>query len=256
MAQWLLVGFIHGVMNTDNMAISGETIDYGPCAFMDAYDPATVFSSIDEGSRYAYGRQPRIAAWNLARLAETLLPLLGPDQDTAIAVATGSITAFAPQFEQAYAAGLRRKLGLATEQPGDDELTQALLTHMQEGAADWTLTFRHLADAAEGNPAPVRALFSPGAAYDAWAEQWQARLAREPGPPQQRAAAMRAVNPLYIPRNHLVEAALAAAQSDDLQPFETLLGVISDPYIKRPGLERFALPPRPDQRVLATFCGT
>ena len=244
-------------MNTDNMAISGETIDYGPCAFMDAYDPATVFSSIDTGGRYAYGNQPRIAAWNLARLAECLLPLLGEDRDAAIASAQESLTGFAPRFEGAYLAGLRRKVGLATERGGDDDLTQDLLKHMQEGGADWTLTFRALADAAEGRDEEARELFSPGAAYDAWAERWRARLAQEPGSPAERAAAMRAINPLYVPRNHLVEAALnAAVERGDYGPFEELLDVITHPFERRPGLDRYTLPPRPEERVLATFCGT
>ncbi len=256
-AGWLQIGFIHGVMNTDNMAISGETIDYGPCAFMDTYDPATVFSSIDEAGRYAYGNQPRIAAWNLARLAETLLPLLGLNQEAAIEAARQALAGFAPRFEAAYLTGMRRKLGLETEQDGDEELIQDLLRHMQEGGADWTLTFRALADAAEGNDAPARALFSPGVAWDAWAERWNTRLLREPGPPSERAAVMRAISPLYIPRNHLVEAALdAAVRSDDYRPFEELLAVITKPYEQRSGLERFAQPPRPDERVLATFCGT
>ncbi len=254
-AQWLMVGFIHGVMNTDNMAASGETIDYGPCAFMDAYDPATVFSSIDEAGRYAYGRQPQVAAWNLARLAEALLPLLG-EGEAAVASANAAIDGFAARFVPAWQAGLRRKIGLASERAGDDALAGELLTHMQEGGADWTLTFRHLADAAEGHAAPVRALFSPGAAYDGWAERWQARLAAEPGTAAERAAAMRGVNPLYVPRNHLVEAALQAAIGGDYQPFEVLLDVITRPYEQREGLERFALPPLPDERVLATFCGT
>jgi len=256
-AGWLQIGFIHGVMNTDNMAISGETIDYGPCAFMDTYDPATVFSSIDEAGRYAYGNQPRIAAWNLARLAETLLPLLGLNQEAAIEAARQALAGFAPRFEAAYLTGMRRKLGLETEQDGDEELIQDLLRHMQEGGADWTLTFRALADAADGNDAPARALFSPGVAWDAWAERWNTRLLREPGPPSERAAVMRAISPLYIPRNHLVEAALdAAVRSDDYRPFEELLAVITKPYEQRSGLERFAQPPRPDERVLATFCGT
>ena len=256
-ASWLQIGFIHGVMNTDNMAISGETIDYGPCAFMDTYDPATVFSSIDLAGRYAYSSQPRIAAWNLARLAETLLPLLGSNQETAIESAKQAIASFAPRFESTYLIGLRRKLGLETAQEGDDELIQDLLRHMQEGGADWTLTFRALADAAEGNDADARVLFSPGAAWDAWAERWRSRLVREPGLPAERATVMRALNPLYIPRNHLVEAALnAATQSDDYRPFEELLEVITKPYERRSDLERFAQPPRPEERVLATFCGT
>lgn len=256
-ARWLLVGFIHGVMNTDNMAVSGETIDYGPCAFMDIYDPATVFSSIDEVGRYAYGRQPQIAAWNLARLAEALLPLLAPSQEAGIESANEAIDGFARRFVPAYRLGLRRKLGLETDQRGDDELARDLLRHMQEGGADWTLTFRGLADAADGDEAPARALFSPGAAYDGWAERWHARLAQEPGSPARRAEAMRGLNPLYIPRNHLVEAALEAAiELGDERPFEELLGVITNPYQRRDGLERFAQPPLAHERVLATFCGT
>ena len=255
-AQWLLVGFIHGVMNTDNMAISGETIDYGPCAFMDEYDPATVFSSIDTGGRYAYARQPQMAAWNLARLAETLLPLLGANEDEAIAWATEAIGGFALRFESAYRSGLHQKLGLETAQDGDDALAQDLLRHMKEGAADWTLTFRHLADAAEGNDAPIRALFNPAAAYDAWAERWKARLESEPKTPSVCATAMRARSPLYIPRNHQVEAALTAALSEDYVPFERLLDVITQPFTERPGFERYTQPPLPDERVLATFCGT
>ncbi len=254
-ARWLLVGFIHGVMNTDNVAISGETIDYGPCAFMDSYDPGIVFSSIDQAGRYAYGNQPRIAGWNLARLAEALLPLLAPTQEEAIEVAKAAIAGFGERFESVYLSGLRRKIGLETERDGDDDLTQELLRHMQEGGADWTLTFRALADAAAGDDGPVRALFSPAAAFDAWAPAWRARLAAEPQP--DRPAAMRAINPLYIPRNHLVEAALAAAaQHSDYAPFETLLEVIARPFEERAGLDRFTLPPRPEERVLATFCGT
>ncbi len=254
-ARWLLVGFIHGVMNTDNVAISGETIDYGPCAFMDTYDPATVFSSIDHAGRYAYGNQPRIAGWNLARFAETLLPLLAPAQEEAIEVAKAAIAGFGARFETVYLAGLRRKIGLETERDGDDDLTQELLRHMQEGGADWTLTFRALADAAGGDDGPVRTLFSPAAAFDAWAPAWHARLAAEPI--ADRPAAMRAVNPLYIPRNHQVEAALnAAVQHADHTPFEILLDVLAQPFDERPGLERFTLPPRAEERVLATFCGT
>ena len=253
-AQWLLVGFIHGVMNTDNVSIAGETIDYGPCAFMDEYDPGTVFSSIDQAGRYAYGNQPRMTGWNLTRLAEALLPLLAPAQDDAIEIAKAAIAGFGERFEHAYLAGLRRKIGLFTEHPGDNDLTQDLLRHMQEGHADWTLTFRALSDVVDGNPAPARALFSPAAAFDAWAERWHQRLATEPVP--DRAAAMRAINPLYIPRNHRVEAALTAATAGDYAPFESLLDALSDPFTERPGLDDYALPPRPDERVLATFCGT
>ncbi len=247
-ARWLLVGFIHGVMNTDNMAISGETIDYGPCAFMDAYDPATVFSSIDHAGRYAYGRQPQIAAWNLARLAEALLPLLGPSPEAAVEFAKHALAGFSARFTHAYETGLRQKLGLETFHDGDDELANTLLRLMHESGADWTLTFRTLSDSA---------LFSPDSAYAGWAENWRARLLLEPAAPAERAIAMRALNPLYIPRNHLVEAALkAAVESADYGVFETLLDVITRPFEQRPGLEAFSQPPREEERVLATFCGT
>ncbi|HEX8375821.1 MAG TPA: YdiU family protein, partial [Geminicoccaceae bacterium] len=204
-ARWLLVGFVHGVMNTDNTSVAGETIDYGPCAFMDAYDPATVFSSIDLGGRYAYGNQPRVARWNLARLAETLLPLLGEDEDSVLAAAREALAAFGPRFEAAHLGGLRRKLGLSTEGEGDAALARDLLERMAEDGADFTLTFRRLCGAAAGpeGDAAVRALFADAGAYDAWAGRWRRRLAEEPGEPEARGAAMRAVNPAVIPRNHL-----------------------------------------------------
>ena len=258
-ARWLLVGFVHGVMNTDNTAISGETIDYGPCAFMDAYDPTTVFSSIDHQGRYAYANQPRIAQWNLARLAETLLPLLADDEEAALTAAQEALAAFGPRFERAYLGGFRRKLGLATEREDDTALVQDLLDCMAQNGADFTLTFRRLCDAAAGpqGDAGVRALFADARAYDAWATRWRGRLAEEPGEPQARRAAMRAVNPAFIPRNHLVEAALdAAVERQDLGPFEALLEVVSRPYEDRPGFERYAAPPEAEQRVYQTFCGT
>jgi uncharacterized protein YdiU (UPF0061 family) len=258
-ARWLLVGFIHGVMNTDNMTISGETIDYGPCAFLDAYDPATVLSSIDHHGRYAYGNQPRIAHWNLTRLAEALLPLLAEEEEAAIEVARAALSAFAPQFGAAYQAGLARRIGLATERDGDGELIQDLLRRMAESGADFTLTFRALSDAAAApeHDAAVRTLFADPAAYDGWAVPWRARLGMEAGPPAAIAADMRAVNPAFIPRNHLVEEALTAAtERDDYAPFEALLGVVTRPFEDQPGRERYALPPQPEERVLATFCGT
>ncbi len=258
-AQWLLIGFIHGVMNTDNTAVSGETIDYGPCAFMDAYDPGTVFSSIDQAGRYAYGNQPRIAHWNLARLAETLLPLLADDEDAAVAAAHEALAAFAPRFEAAYFDGLRRKVGLATEREGDAALVEDLLKRMADNSADFTLTFRHLCDAAAGpeGDAAVRALFTDGGAYDDWAARWRQRLADEPAAPDARRAAMRAVNPAFIPRNHIVEAALdAGVERQDFGPFEELLEVLSKPYEDQPEYERYAMPPAPEQRVYQTFCGT
>ncbi len=258
-AQWMLVGFIHGVMNTDNTSISGETIDYGPCAFLEAYDPAKVYSSIDHYGRYAYGNQARVALWNLTRLAEALLPVLEQEtgsREEALASAQASLSAFAPQFEEAHAAGLRRKLGLFSERAHDADLAQELLTRMASNRADFTLTFRRLCDSVEGN-AGVRELFADPTAYDSWAKGWHARLTEEPMPAAERAAAMRLANPAFIPRNHLVEAAIeAASQRQDFQPFEELLDVVSRPYEERPGLERYATPARPDECVLQTFCGT
>jgi uncharacterized protein YdiU (UPF0061 family) len=261
-ANWMLLGFIHGVMNTDNTSISGETIDYGPCAFMEAYDPDTVFSSIDQNGRYAYGNQGGIALWNLMRLAECLLPLLQQEEGTEQAgldSAREALSAFEPQFEGAYHAGLRRKLGLTTEREGDAELGKDLLERMAANHADFTLTFRRLCDAAERPDADagVRELFADPAAYDSWAITWRNRLQHEPLPPTDRATQMRRVNPLFIPRNHLVEAALnAATERQDFQPFEELLGVVLQPFDDRPGFERYATPARPEERVCATFCGT
>jgi serine/tyrosine/threonine adenylyltransferase len=258
-AHWLLIGFIHGVMNTDNTAISGETIDYGPCAFMDAYDPATVFSSIDHLGRYAYGNQPNIAQWNLARLAETLLPLLAEDGEKALAEAEESLGAFAEIFQAAYLGGLRRKLGLAAEREGDAALAQDLLTRVAENYTDFTLFFRLLCEASAGakGHAAVRAMFADGRAYDPWAARWVRRMTEDTMDPAARAAAMRAVNPAYIPRNHLVEEALdAAVTRQDFAPFEQLLEVLSRPFEERPGYERYAAPPTPEVRVQQTFCGT
>ncbi len=258
-AQWLLVAFIHGVMNTDNMSIAGETIDYGPCAFMDAYDPATVFSSIDRHGRYAYGNQPRIAHWNLARLAETLLPLLSDTEDKAVADAEEALDAFAPRFETAYHAGLRRKLGLFAERDGDVVLAGDLLKSMAENQADFTLTFRRLSDAAAG-PAgdeAVGRLFANPAAYDGWAERWRRRLREEPLDGAARQTAMRAVNPAFIPRNHRVEAIIdAAVDREDFAPFVELLDVLSKPYEDQPAYAHYAEPPKLHERVLQTFCGT
>lgn len=261
-AQWLLVGFIHGVMNTDNTSISGETIDYGPCAFMEAYNPETVFSSIDIYGRYAFGSQPRIVLWNMTRLAEALLPVLQQEdgsEEAALASAQEALAAFPPQFEAAHVAGLRRKLGLLSEREGDAALIEDLLERMAANRADFTLTFRRLCDAAAGpeGDAGVRALFADPAAYDAWAAAWRARLQQEPASGQARSAAMRATNPAFIPRNHLVEAALSAAiGQQNFQPFEQMLQVVSHPYEDRPELDRYATPARPEECVTATFCGT
>ncbi|MDP9039345.1 MAG: YdiU family protein [Acidobacteriota bacterium] len=258
-AQWLLLGFVHGVMNTDNTSISGETLDYGPCAFLEAYDPAAVFSSIDARGRYAYSNQPHAAHWNLARLAESLLPLLAAEEGDAVASATEALAGFGPQFERARMAGLRRKLGLRTERAGDGVLAEDLLTRMHANRADLTLTFRGLAEAAasEGADAGVRALFADPAAYDVWAVEWRRRLEDEPGSPEDRAAAMRAANPAFIPRNHRVEEVIVAAvERDDLQPFADLLKVTADPYKDQPGAEHYATPALPEQCVTQTFCGT
>ena len=259
-ARWLLVGFIHGVMNTDNTSISGETIDYGPCAFMDDYDPAQVFSSIDEMGRYAYANQPRIAQWNLTRLAECLLPLISDDQDKAVAEAQAAIGEFVEVFDAAYQAGLRRKLGLFTARDDDRALAQDLLDAMAKNQADFTLAFRRLGDAALGpdHDGAVRQLFADPAAYDEWAARWRQRLGRRAAdPPAERQAAMRSVNPAFIPSNHRVEAVIeAAVNRDDFAPFEELLTVLSKPYEDQPAFSAYAEPPEPHERVLQTFCGT
>ncbi len=257
-ARWLLVGFIHGVMNTDNTSISGETIDYGPCAFMDAYNPATVFSSIDEMGRYAYANQPRIALWNLTRFGECLLPLLSDDKDRAVEEAQIALGEFGDIFNTAYKAGLRKKLGLSTEQDDDQTLVQDLLDTMAQGKADFTLTFRRLSEAAgDGDLSHARASFEEPAAFDEWATRWLQRTGSEPQSASERLTAMRAVNPAFIPRNHRVEAVIqAAVDRNDFGPFEELLTVLSKPYEDQPTYAAYMQPPEPDQRVLRTFCGT
>ena len=252
-AQWLGLGFIHGVMNTDNMAVSGETIDYGPCAFMDAFHPAKVFSSIDRGGRYAFGNQPRIAQWNLAQFAQSLLPLLPGTQEEAVAAAQAAIDRYPEIWLEAWLDVMRAKLGLAARAEGDQALIEDLLARMAANEADFTLTFRRLAELAGPGP---RTLFADPAAFDAWAEGWRRRLAEEETAPEARVAAMRAANPLFIPRNHLVEEAIAAAYEDDLRPFETLLEVLSAPFDDQPRFARHAEPPRSEQVVHRTFCGT
>jgi uncharacterized protein YdiU (UPF0061 family) len=253
-ARWLLIGFVHGVMNTDNTTISGETIDFGPCAFLDAYDASAVFSSIDQGGRYAYGQQPNIALWNLTRLAECLLPLLDAEQERAIALAQEVLAGFAPRFTSAYREGLARKLGLAAR---DDSLADAFLGLLAEGEADFTLAFRFLADAVVETPARLAGLFREPAALAPWLARWRAHLAAEGAAPDAVAAAMRATNPAVIPRNHRIEQAIvAAAERADLAPFEALLQATARPFEEQPGLARYMDPPQPGERVLATFCGT
>ena len=258
-ASWMNVGFIHGVMNTDNMAVSGETIDFGPCAFIDAYDPAAVFSSIDRQGRYAYANQPHAAAWNLARFAETLLPLIDPNPERAVDLAGEAIAAFAAQFAEHRLAGLRRKLGLSNSEDGDLQLADGLLEAMHRNQADFTLTFRALAAAAESEQgdAAVRALFATPQDYDEWATKWRLRSMREPKGAVLRAAAMREVNPAFIPRNHRIEQVITAAvEGGDFAPFAELGAVLARPFLERAGLESYASPPKPDERVLRTFCGT
>lgn len=248
-ARWMAVGFIHGVMNTDNMSIAGETIDYGPCAFMDDYHPATVFSSIDHQGRYAYANQPRIAHWNMARLAQALAPLLGEDEDAAVASAQAAIDAFAGLFEDAYLARMRAKIGLATALPDDASLIDGLLAAMANSKADFTLTFRHLAANLGGGPIPE--------GLETWVGEWHKRLAAEGRGLADVHASMDAVNPLYIPRNHLVEEALAAAEiNGDLEPLDALLRVVTAPYAPQDHAARYAAPPLPHEIVEATFCGT
>jgi uncharacterized protein YdiU (UPF0061 family) len=250
-ARWQLVGFIHGVMNTDNMAISGETIDYGPCAFMNAYDPATVFSSIDHAGRYAYGNQPGIAQWNLARLAESLLPLLDSDQEKAVEAATEVLNDFAERFKTYWLVGMRKKLGLQTTEAGDAELVEALLDWMAKARADFTNSFRDLSS--ESPPAGGRCQEPE---FRSWYARWQERLGREARPKSEVLALMRAANPVVIPRNHRVEEALSAAEErDDLSVLHQLLDALASPYGDRPELAKYREPPA-DERGYRTFCGT
>ncbi|WP_224386577.1 YdiU family protein [Pseudonocardia sp. ICBG1293] len=243
-ARWMQIGFVHGVMNTDNMTISGETIDYGPCAFLDAHDPATWFSSIDSGGRYAYGNQPGIAQWNLARFGEALLPLLADSQDEAVELATEELTGFADSYLAARDRGYLAKIGVGTP-----ELLGGLFALLADQRPDHTLFFRRLSDAARGDTGPVRALLGDPTALDAWLESWRAA-----GPD---ADAMDRVNPVYVPRNHLVEEALGAAVVDgDLEPVQWLLQVLADPFTEREGYERYAQPAGPDAPPFMTFCGT
>jgi serine/tyrosine/threonine adenylyltransferase len=258
-ARWLHVGFIHGVMNTDNMAVSGETIDFGPCAFLDAYDPKKVFSSIDQFGRYAYANQPAIGQWNLARLAETLVPLFDPTADTAVNLANDVLTGFGSVFQNHWLDGMRRKIGLSTAEDGDLDLIQTLLTLMHKGNADFTLTFRRLAESAQDERADTQlaALFEESGTLSPWLEDWRHRIERETQAPGERAAAMRTVNPAFIPRNHRVEQALdAAIQDADFSLFEALLNVTARPYEDQPEHAAYAEPPKPGEEVLQTFCGT
>lgn len=258
-ARWMGVGFVHGVMNTDNTSIAGETIDYGPCAFLDEYDPSKTFSSIDHGGRYAFANQPRIALWNLARLGEALLPLLDDDEKRAVRLATEHLERFSTLFASAHVRVLRAKLGFVREEEEDLALWTDLLGRMASNGVDYTVFFRRLCAAAE-NPsedAQMEALFADPGAFHEWALAWRSRLAREEVTIDARAASMRLANPAFIPRNHRVAQAIeAAVRRDDFEPFETLVRVLGRPYEDHPQFNHFADPPRPEERVLETFCGT
>ncbi|MBB4138539.1 uncharacterized protein YdiU (UPF0061 family) [Microbacterium invictum] len=249
-AQWMLVGFVHGVMNTDNMTISGETIDYGPCAFMDAFDPAAVYSSIDTGGRYAFGNQPPVAEWNLVRLAEALLPVLHDEPDEAVTLAGKALGAFRPQYNAAWSAGMLAKLGLGDTlaETVTAPLIADLVALMAPSRVDYTSFFRALSTAVDGDGERARGLFLDLAAFDAWAQRWRAL---DPDP-----QAMDAANPVYIPRNHLVEEALDAATAGDMGPFERLLDAVTAPYDERPGLERYAAAAPDSFGAYRTYCGT
>ena len=259
-AKWMLVGFIHGVMNTDNMAISGETIDYGPCAFMESYNPQTVFSSIDRSGRYAYENQPRIAQWNLARFAETLLPVIDEDDpERAIAKVEPIINGFMPQYEALRLSGAQAKLGLedpAADIDTDNRLAEDWLDLLEEHSIDYTLAWRRLADAADSNSESLEALFPSAEILTAWLKRWRQRIARQSA--TETVAKMRSVNPIYFPRNHMVEESLAAATNDaDLKPFEQLLAVITHPFDERPELASYAQPASKEfTACYKTFCGT
>jgi uncharacterized protein YdiU (UPF0061 family) len=259
-ANWQLLGFIHGVMNTDNMLLCGETIDYGPCAFMDDFHPDKVYSSIDHAGRYAYRNQPAIAHWNLACLAQALSPLLHAEQEQALALAQEAIDAFPAQYSDAHTAGMACKLGLGKITTDDTALVEDLFQLMTEHKLDYTLTFRRLADLADpagaaGNS--VAELFEIPDPLLPWLARWQARVAQEPGDAGERQAAMYIANPVFIPRNHLVEEAIRAAEdNDDFGPFNQLVDVLAQPHQFREDLAHYATPPQPEQEVRQTFCGT
>ena len=258
-AQWMGVGFIHGVMNTDNMAISGETIDFGPCAFLDAYHPNKVFSSIDEHGRYAYSNQARIAQWNLARLAETLLPLLDADEERALVLANEMVGAFADNFERAWLDVMRRKLGLLSAQDGDETLVKGWLNLLLENKMDFTIAFRGLCGAERGTEEKdfFRSLFTDVAAFDTWFLTWQMRAIREPLSMDERAELMRQSNPARIPRNHRIEEVIRAAEDKgDFAPFEEMLACIAEPYEDKAEFAKCELAPEPGEEVTRTFCGT
>ena len=251
-AKWMSLGFIHGVMNTDNMTISGETIDYGPCAFMESYHPDTVYSSIDQFGRYAYGKQPEIAVWNLAQLATALIPLIDDDQERAVERATESVHRFADLYQDSWLDLFRAKLGLTGTEPGDAALAHDLLGVMEKAGVDFTLTFRGLAEGQD----VVRNLFSDPAPFDAWAARWSARIARSDGTEKDRANRLKAANPVIIPRNHRVEEAIQAGLQGDHSVFERLTKALETPFDDQTDNTDLQAPARPEEAVMRTFCGT
>jgi len=259
-AKWMQLGFIHGVMNTDNMAISGETIDYGPCAFMDDYHPSRVFSSIDQRGRYAYQNQPAAGHWDLCRFAETIVPLIDDDKDAAVAKVQEAINSFPTRYKAYWLAGMSQKIGLTEVKDTDKALIDDLLTCMADNKADYTLTFYHLSGASvenADNDQPIRDLFIDSASFDAWAVRWRERLSTKSRNDTERQQAMHLVNPLYIPRNHLVEAVIRAGEDRlDFEPFYELMDVLKHPYNQQADMEKYALPPEPAEVVSQTFCGT
>jgi uncharacterized protein YdiU (UPF0061 family) len=259
-AQWMQVGFIHGVMNTDNMSIAGETIDYGPCAFMDHYAHDQVYSSIDHHGRYAYNNQPNIGLWNLTRLAETLLPLLADSPEAAVETARAALQAYAGLYEQGWLDGMRAKVGLQTRHDADKALIDELFEIMAAGRADFTLTFHYLSTLAADSPdrdGSARTLFSDPAQFDHWAQHWRIRLRQEDSVDAARQARMQAINPVYIPRNHRIEATIRAAEDHgDFSLFHELHAVLQNPWQRQPGKDAYMLPPEPDEVVQQTFCGT
>ena len=258
-ADWMLVGFIHGVMNTDNMTLSGETIDFGPFGFMDEFHPATVFSLIDQGGRYAFNQQPDIAGWNLARFAETLLPLMEAEMNDPVTVAQEQLRRFAPVFEARYEEGLLAKLGLTERREGDSQLIEELFAAMARQRVDYTLLFRRLSevpgDSADDDE-PVRELFSQPEEFDRWAAGWRDRLRRQDRDDKERRSAMRAVNPAFVLRNHHAQRAIDAALAENFEPFHELLTVLASPFEDQPGMEHWTRPPAQEERVPYTTCGT
>ena len=256
-ANWMAVGFIHGVMNTDNMTISGETIDYGPCGFMDEYHPSTVFSSIDKQGRYAYANQPSILTWNLTRLAEALIPLVHGEKEESIKLLTEVLQLVKPVYENFWLINMRSKIGLSKEDPKDYELIMSLLEVMKDEKVDFTLAFRSLSKALTGNMTIARNIFNNSKKFDVWFMHWQERISQENVPDEDIVSAMDKVNPIYIPRNHIVEEALfSAVHKNDMQPFSNLLSILMSPYEENKGNESYTLPAPESEKPFKTFCGT